>query len=203
MSSEVSSTSTVSSSSSSVSSSPSSPYSPDCKAYDPTLELYLSHRVQGPGDNWSLEPSWQQSLRSQAALLSPWSQRLNVHRSLYEQLRNLTDDVKTELEVRNRKLLRENLYSDGDDDLEDQSEAEKECTERQFRNSVVRMRWTPAPPQLVLDRGRLVLKLGAEVGESSTDDVNTAAPVVSAVQTFESMKSLSRELLPSVGRVIN
>ena len=201
LSSEVSSTSTLSSSSSSVSSSTSSPYPPDCKAYDPTLELYLSERgVQGPGDNWSLEPSWQQSLRSQAALLSPWTQRLNVHKSLCEQLRNLTDDVKTELEVRNRKVLRENLVSDGDDDLEDQSETEKECTERQFRNSV--LRWSPAPPQLVLDRGRLVLKLGAEVGESSTDDANTF-PVVNAVQRFESMKSLSRELLPSVGRVIN
>ena len=129
------------------------------KLYDPFIELYLTKSHPDIWENnWTLKVNEDEKQHHKISL-SSWRKRLNVRNSLQDQLENLTDDVKTELEQRNCNVLRNiNLLCN--------EQNEKELTEQKFYNSV----WFWTSQTLMCQDGEYFVKLGEDIGESSTDD---------------------------------
>ena len=153
------------------------------KFYDPFIELYLS---KSHTDIW--ETNWTLKVNEDAKQisLSSWRKRLNVRNSLQDQFNNLTDDVKTELEQRNCNVLRNiNLPKQN-------TEQNEEEPEHRFYNSV----WFWTSQTLTCQDGEYFVKLGEDIGESSTDDDdlskcvddNSLIPVLQAVRMFEALQ---------------
>ena len=155
------------------------------KLYDPFIELYLTKSHPDIWENnWTLKVNEDEKQHHKISL-SSWRKRLNVRNSLQDQLENLTDDVKTELEQRNCNVLRNiNLLCN--------EQNEKELTEQKFYNSV----WFWTSQTLMCQDGEYFVKLGEDIGESSTDDDdlnkcvddNSLIPVMQAVRMFEALQ---------------
>ena len=155
------------------------------KLYDPFIELYLTKSHPDIWkNNWTLKVNEDEKQHHKISL-SSWRKRLNVRNSLQDQLENLTDDVKTELEQRNCNVLR-NINQ-----LRNEQN-EKELTEQKFYNSV----WFWTSQTLMCQDGEYFVKLGEDIGESSTDDDdlnkcvddNSLIPVMQAVRMFEALQ---------------
>ena len=167
-------------------SSPSLTFLDSNQAYDSSVELYLTQKNPEMCENWTLK-SPQKLLLHQKISLSLWKKRLNVRESLIDNLKNLTDDVKNELEKRNCKVLQQVNLSNSHD------ENENELTGQKFYKSV----WFWTSQTLVCQDGEYLVKLGEDIGESSTDhdetnkcvDDNSLIPVKQAVRMFEALKS--------------
>ena len=109
-----------------------------------------------------------------------------MRNSLQDQFKNLTDDVKTELEQRNCNVLRNiNLTKQNTEQNEEESK-------HRFYNSV----WFWTSQTLTCHDGEYFVKLGEDIGESSTDDddlskcvdENSLIPVMQAVRMFEALQ---------------
>ena len=148
--------------------------------YDGSLGIYLTEKSQeSVGDNWILKPEQKFYLFNSIFGF----QRLNTKDSFKSYLINLTDDLKEE------------LHSDMEYSNE---ETDCEYTEKQFASV---LHYRSSQPNLVYLRQRFYLKLGEEIGESSTDDMrdeDNILPVFERVQLFE---SLSDERNPQLSKV--
>ena len=155
------------------------------KFYDPFIELYLTKSQTDIWEtNWILKVN-EDAKQQDKISLSSWRKRLNVRNSLQDQFENLTDDVKTELEQRNCNVLR-NIS------ILCNEQNEKEPIEQRFYNSV----WFWTSQTLTCQDGEYFVKLGEDIGESSTDDDdlskcvddNSLIPVMQAVRMFEALQ---------------
>ena len=147
--------------------------------YDSSLGLYLSEKSEeSVADNWILKP--EQKLYHFNSIFG--LHRPNIRESLKSYLTNLTDDLKKELQPEK--------YSNEETDCE--------YTEKQF-DSVLHY---PSPqPNVIYERQRFYLRLGEEIGETSTDDVgdeDNILPVFERVQLFESLTIERNPQLPKV-----
>lgn len=155
------------------------------KFFDPFVELYLTKsHPEIWENNWTLKVHDEAKQHNKISLTS-WRKRLNVRKSLQAQFENLTDDVKTTLEQRNCKVLQNTnaLCSE---------RKENGLTEQKFYNSV----WFWTSQTLICQDGEYFVKIGDDIGESSTDDDNLSKcvddnsliPVMQAVKLFESLQ---------------
>ena len=155
------------------------------KFFDPFVELYLTKsHPEIWENNWTLKVHDEAKQHNKISLTS-WRKRLNVRKSLQAQFENLTDDVKLTLEQRNCKVLQNTnaLCSE---------RKENGLTEQKFYNSV----WFWTSQTLICQDGEYFVKIGDDIGESSTDDDNLSKcvddnsliPVMQAVKLFESLQ---------------
>ena len=159
------------------------------KFFDPFVELYLTKsRPDTWENNWTLKVHDEAKLHNKISLTS-WRKRLNVRKSLQVQFENLTDDVKTKLEQRNCNVLQlQNINSLCTERIEN------ELTEQKFYNSV----WFWTSQTLICQDGEYFVKIGDDIGESSTDDDNLSKcvddnsliPVMQAVKLFEALQKI-------------
>ena len=162
------------------------------KFFDPFVELYLTKsHPEIWENNWTLkvhDEAYGAKQHNKISLTS-WRKRLNVRKSLQVQFENLTDDVKTALEQRNCNVLQlQNINSLCTE------RKENELTEQKFYNSV----WFWTSQTLICQDGEYFVKIGDDIGESSTDDDNLSKcvddnsliPVMQAVKLFEALQKI-------------
>ena len=164
------------------------------KFFDPFVELYLTKsHPEIWENNWTLkvhDEAYGAKQHNKISLTS-WRKRLNVRKSLQAQFENLTDDVKTKLEQRNCNALQlQNIYINP----LCSERKENELTEQKFYNSV----WFWTSQTLICQDGEYFVKIGDDIGESSTDDDNlikcvddnSLIPVMQAVKLFEALQKI-------------
>ena len=116
-------------------------------SFDPHVELFLSKDLESK-DNWILK----KSMKSAFPIPVSWTERLNQEKLFLKEMVNLTDDLKQEIE-----------YSKVENECSQCSETENNMTEEDFYNSVFL--------QDHITKRQGFLKIGEEIGESSTDDI--------------------------------
>ena len=159
------------------------------KFFDPFVELYLTKsHPEIWENNWTLKVQDEATQHNKISLTS-WRKRLNVRKSLQAEFENLTDDVKTKLEQRNCNVLQlQNINPLCSE------RKENELTEQKFYNSV----WFWTSQTLICQDGEYFVKIGDDIGESSTDDDNltkcvddnSLIPVMQALKLFEALQKI-------------
>lgn len=148
--------------------------------YDGSLGLYLSEKSEeSVGDNWTLKPEQNFFLFNSIFGL----QRLSMRGSLNSYLTNLTDDLKSEVDA-------EMKYSNEETDCE--------YTEKLFQSG---LRYRSPQPNVVYERQRFYLRLGDEIGESSTDDVGDDDNILPVFERVQMLESLTNEKNPQLSKV--